>query len=258
MKRVYNLIEEKVQNVPYATFNVNTSLLPSSIDLRSKCPPVYDQGTLGSCTSNAALACVEFIDPTFRGSRLFHYWNERSIDGTTDRDAGSSIGRSIEVLKNIGVCAESLWGYDIRKFTVKPTDECFQKALLHKVVEAELVPMDSIKSCLYGGFPIDLGIKIYSSFESSYTGKISIPKNDEKYLGNHAVLIVGYNDTDSNWICRNSWGSYWGDKGYFYLPYDYLNGRVVSDLWKITKVTTTPNDTSDDVKPVSSCKCVVL
>jgi hypothetical protein len=61
--------------------------LPPSIDLRSKCPPVYDQGQLGSCTGNAVAAAVEFDQrkqrkKVFTPSRLFIYYNERAIEGT--------------------------------------------------------------------------------------------------------------------------------------------------------------------------------
>ena len=57
----------------------------------------------------------------------------------------------------------------------------------------------------------------------------------EVCLGGHAIVCVGYNETQ--WIMRNSWGIGWGDKGYFYLPYQYLlDSTLSSDLWDITKI----------------------
>jgi C1A family cysteine protease len=56
-------------------------------------------------------------------------------------------------------------------------------------------------------------------------------------LGGHAVTCVGYNDAKGVWIMKNSWGSRWGDKGHFYLPYAYLlSTRLSGDMWQITKV----------------------
>jgi C1A family cysteine protease len=56
-------------------------------------------------------------------------------------------------------------------------------------------------------------------------------------MGGHAVLCVGYNDRKQRWIMRNSWGKSWGDKGYFYLPYNYLlNNNLAGDLWVLTTV----------------------
>jgi C1A family cysteine protease len=43
---------------------------------------------------------------------------------------------------------------------------------------------------------------------------------------------VGYDDTQQKFICRNSWGSGWGQKGYFTMPYAYLTQRsLASDFW---------------------------
>ena len=55
-------------------------VLPKMIDLRSKCPPIYDQGELGSCTANACACIYQFGDTqnkSFMPSRLFIYYNER-------------------------------------------------------------------------------------------------------------------------------------------------------------------------------------
>ena len=81
-----------------------------------------------------------------------------------------------------------------------------------------------------------------SSFESGNwwytTGNMPYPNvNREAVLGGHAVLIVGYNDTTQRFIVRNSWGTGWGDKGYFYMPYQVIqNVSMSSDFWVINAV----------------------
>src|SRR5215472_16166590 len=61
--------------------------LPPSADLRSQCPPVYDQGRIGSCTANAIAGAIQFDrrksgeNPDFVPSRLFIYYNERAMEG---------------------------------------------------------------------------------------------------------------------------------------------------------------------------------
>ena len=62
-------------------------ILPSKVDMRGQCPPIYDQGNLGSCTANAIAGAIEFDLmkqklPDFEPSRLFIYYNERQIEGT--------------------------------------------------------------------------------------------------------------------------------------------------------------------------------
>ena len=69
--------------------------LPAKVDLRPHCPPVYDQGQLGSCTGNAIAGAVQFdrekqkLKPDFVPSRLFIYYGERVIEGTVDTDSGA-------------------------------------------------------------------------------------------------------------------------------------------------------------------------
>ena len=94
-----------------------------------------------------------------------------------------------------------------------------------------------MRICLAEGFPFVFGFTVYESFESqqvSKTGKVYMPKKNEKVLGGHAVLAVGYNDKDKRFTVRNSWGTGWGMKGYFTMPYDYLASRYLSDdFWTI-------------------------
>ena len=56
-------------------------------------------------------------------------------------------------------------------------------------------------------------------------------------LGGHAIVIVGYDEEKRLFTFRNSWGEDWGDKGYGYLPYDYVCDKdLASDFWVITKI----------------------
>jgi len=213
--------------------------LPSGVDLRSRMPPVYDQGQLGSCTANAICAAIGFDLPGFVGSRLFVYYNERVLEGTVNTDAGAFLRDGVKSLSTWGICPETLWPYIINQFRVKPPENCYQAALAHRSPKAVNIKntLADMKGCLSAGFPFVVGILVYSSFETNKvaaTGIVSMPGPKERLLGGHAVLICGYDDTRQWWIARNSWGSVWGDRGYFYLPYDYLlNNRLSSDLWSI-------------------------
>ena len=84
------------------------------------------------------------------------------------------------------------------------------------------------------------GFTVYESFESdtvTQTGKVPMPKLNERNLGGHAVLAVGYNDTTKRFIVRNSWGPDWALNGYFTMPYAYLtNSNLSDDFWTIKLV----------------------
>jgi len=232
----------------YAAPVVHLAKLPAKVDLRGKCPPVYDQGQLGSCTANAIGAAIQFdrmkqkLSPNFVPSRLFIYYNERVIEGTVKSDSGAQIRDGIKTVAHDGDCTEKEWPYDIAKFAAKPPPQCYKDALKYKAVTYQRVVQtpSQLKGCLASGYPIVFGFTVYESFESdavAKTGQVPMPKPNEKTLGGHAVLAVGYDESAQRFIVRNSWGKNWGIKGYFTMPYGYLTDSNLSDdFWTIRVV----------------------
>lgn len=228
-------------------YKISNGKLSAQIDLRSQCPNVYDQGQLGSCTANAIAGALEFdrkkqnvVD--FSPSRLFIYYNERAMEGTIKSDSGATIRDGIKSVNKSGDCPETEWPYDITKFSSKPSKSCYKDALKYKSVLYSSISQDlnSMKDCLSSGFPFVYGFTVYNSFESASVAKngiVPMPTKKEKTLDGHAVMAVGYDDSKNWFICRNSWGISWGDKGYFYMPYAYLiNPNLASDFWTIKTV----------------------
>jgi C1A family cysteine protease len=221
--------------------------LPTKTDLRAQCPPVYDQGQLGSCTANAIGGAYEFDQlkeglKDFVPSRLFIYYNERSIEGTVESDSGAMIRDGIKSVAKLGVCPEKQWAYDIAKFRDKPTKACYTAAAKHQAVVYQSVLQDlhQMQGCLASGYPFVFGFSVYESFESAEvakTGVVPLPKQGEKQLGGHAVLAVGYDDASQSFLVRNSWSSAWGDSGYCTMPYAYLTSQQLArDFWVIYTV----------------------
>jgi C1A family cysteine protease len=69
---------------------------------------------------------------------------------------------------------------------------------------------------------------------------LNLPKSGEPGAGphgrpaGHAVMVVGYDDSAKRVLVRNSWGTDWGIKGYFTMPYDYISdNNLADDLWTI-------------------------
>ena len=224
------------------------SPIPKKIDLREKCPKIYDQGVLGSCTANAIGFLYQYDElkqnvlTKFRPSRLFIYYNEREIQGNIDHDCGSSLRDGMKTINKLGVCSEEMWDYDITKYQIKPTDDCYSFANLHKSIKYSKLSQKEIllKTCLNNGYPFAFGISIYESFESedvSKNGVVPIPSKNEKLLGGHAMAAVGYDDEIDCFIVRNSWGVNWGINGYCYIPYKYITDPyLANDFWKLEKI----------------------
>jgi C1A family cysteine protease len=241
---------------------VPTVPLPPTIDLRDQCTPVYDQGKLGSCTANAIAAAIDFerirqgLQP-FYPSRLFVYYNERSMEHTVESDSGAQLRDGIKSVSKIGACSESsasgtpgeaIWPYEIDQFDQQPPKPCFAEAKLDRVLAYMRVPqtLAQLKGCLASGYPFVFGFSVYASFETddvAATGDAPMPTPGEEMIGGHAVMVVGYDDTIERFIVRNSWGAGWGDQGYFTLPYAYVvDSQLASDFWTMRLV-------SDDEAP---------
>lgn len=234
-------------DIPFHQFDIYPRLGDIKlVDLRYNCPPVYSQGYLGSCTANAMAAAYEFDEikqqeaHLFIPSRLFIYYNERLIQGTINEDSGARISVGMKAIDEYGVCPENMWPYHIKDYKDPPPIMCYESAVNHRCIEHKRVKQDLIqmKQCLFLGLPFVFGVDLYTSWDLiGSDGMVPMPGTEEKIIGGHAMLCVGYNDEKKVFIVRNSWGIQWGDKGYCYFPYAYLtNHSMASDFWTLQKV----------------------
>jgi C1A family cysteine protease len=220
---------------------------PKSADLTMHMPPVYDQGQVGSCTANASGAAFEYDAmvqgiPFWTPSRLFIYWNARNLEGTTSQDAGAQIRDVVAGLVKWGTPEETEWPYDQTKWMDEPPAQCYTDAAKNRVLRYLAVnqTVDDICTTVAGGKPVIFGFSVYSYFESeqmAQTGILKMPTTSDSLLGGHATLVVGYDDDDQQMIVRNSWGPNWGQKGYFRMPYPYIEDpNLADDFWVLETV----------------------
>lgn len=264
--RIYGLRRDRCDHRDQL-FTYTPRVLPQAVDLRSWFGPipVEDQGSVGSCTANAFASCMEFwqvrLKPSFRHdlSRLFLYYNERLAEGNVADDAGAELRTGVKSLTRHGICDEAMWPYVPIQFATKPTSDCYTDALQHRVTAYRRIrSLQTLRVALADGYPVAFGFQVFASFESADvadTGIVPMPRTGwfglwrEPELGGHAVLAVGYDDTRDYprrssrhpigcILCRNSWGSKWGDGGHFWLPYQFiLDPDLSSDFWAITQTT---------------------
>lgn len=236
----YYLKRQKYDKRDFLFLKLKTTVvLPPSIDMRNLMPPIYDQLELGSCSANSSTAYDVFLyDNKTELSRLFEYYMVRKIEGTVNEDSGATNRDNVRSIKKNGICEENLMPYDITKFTIPPTKAAIVNAKQYTTSSYEaLSDLSDIKQALSLSKPVIIGMDVFESFEGSEiakTGKMPMPLVTEENLGGHSVLVVGYVDEGSYLIVRNSWGSDWGDKGYFYMPYKYLT-EYTFDYWIMNK-----------------------
>lgn len=211
--------------------------LPPRVDLRPFMTEVESQGDTNSCVANAVAGAYEYLlkrhlgDKAYDVSRLFVYYNSRDLDEDYEdgiEDLGAEIELAIEGLKEYGVCPEDVWPFEEDNVNEEPNDESYEIAAHFLVEDTQLVPTDlnSWREALAEGHPIIFGLSLYDSFDRHRKkGLVPQPTKKERSRedhSGHAMLCVGYSDTDQVFIVRNSWGADWGDEGYCYIPYNYV------------------------------------
>lgn len=233
--------------------------LPAAVTLELLCPPIVDQQQEGSCTANAggsgafdflqmleirekllpSEAPQEFVPSQFQPcSRNFIYYCERDANGTTGEDSGASIRDVCKVLTGLGAPPERMCPYGVATMYEQPLHQAYVEAARHRVKRYfALDGLDDLRHCLADGFPFLAGLSIYDSFLGSAvasTGIVPLPGINESLQGGHALCFVGYDDTTRMFRGRNSWGTSWGQAGYFEIPYDYLdNSGLASEFFTL-------------------------
>jgi C1A family cysteine protease len=229
--------------------------IPSSPqhDLRQYVTGIYAQGDLRSCTANAVCAAYRMdlkkesmtggsgVDPVFDPSRLFLYYNTRRIEGHVLKDSGASIRDTVKSINAVGVCKEVTWPYLETLFNQKPPPTAYKEANGNIVYIYEQLDLDvnQFRACLKDNCPFVFGFNVFESFGDTRSngGRMPLPETNEAKVGEHAVVAVGYDDRSRHFTILNSGGEDWGDKGYFYMPYEFIsNPKWCHDFWKITFV----------------------
>jgi C1A family cysteine protease len=217
------------------------AMMPASMDLSANCPPVFDQGSIGSCTANSSGTMFSFIvksdfRQTFIPSRLYIYYNTRLLMGN-----GAYLRTTMQSLVKYGTCGEASWPYNKALLYARPSDPCYKEgdrrqALNYAAVATNLAAMKAVLQ----SHPFVIGIVVCESFltaQVATTGMVPVPKAKERVLGGHAVCVIGYNDAKQCFLVRNSWGRGWGLNGNFYLPYKYATTKTLAfDAWVIYDV----------------------
>lgn len=210
-----------------------------------------NQWALGACTANATSKAFRYdtiLDNKDCGplSRFDIYWQERKREGTLGQGDTGAIGHDAYwAAVNVGYARETDWPYEWPGMTddAECPNRIFDPATepitaterTYKLTKPwAYVPQTrtAIKRVLSNNQTISFGFVVYESFESNQvaaTGIVPMPTPGEQVLGGHETWIVGYlKDRPEYALVQNSWGDAWGDQGYFWLPWEFIEDRLIA------------------------------
>ncbi|MEK4418614.1 C1 family peptidase [Bacillus sp. FSL K6-0268] len=211
----------------------NPNILPNQINLREYFPEVRSQGKFGTCVPFATTALREYYiakDAGARGTDIT-YLSPSYIYYPSGPKDGMYFESAFQILKQEGVPPETERLYDlnpenINQFKEPLTSLQQRNALPYKISSYQAIRQANmiadIKQALANQDPVLVGIHVYPNFDATPTSGIVPPVTEKKSRGGHALVVVGYDETNQWFIIRNSWGTKFGDHGYAYMTYQTL------------------------------------
>lgn len=229
-------------------FRVSSSSSSSIVSLKNYCSPVDNQFNHGICVANSCVNALELkriqaglthVDL----SRFFTYYNARLAHNAINIDDGTQVRYAMASLNSIGVCRAELWPFISKNINRRPAWKAYRESYKTKISGYYRISGDyksineQIEHAIRAGSPVVFGSKVYSDFrdgrlQDGYVARV--PSKGENYIGRHAMLIVGFDSEKKMFLVKNSWGMLWGDLGYCWLPYKFLENAEASDFWVMT------------------------
>jgi C1A family cysteine protease len=222
---------------------------PTSVDLREYFAETPDQLSLNASSAHACAGLYQYFERRAQGrltrpAPLFLYQTALRLAGSSG-NAAVDLRTTLKAMILCGIPPERYWPYAVERLDAVPD------AFLYSFHEAfrglRYVRLDgrkssggqnlqTVKGFLAGGFPAVFGFAVPNTLETD--GNIPFRPTFDAALGGQAMIAVGYDDrwlrgSRGALLVRSSWGETWGEAGYGWLPYAYVEERLALDFFTL-------------------------
>jgi C1A family cysteine protease len=216
--------------------------------------PVRNQGNCGSCWAFAATAALESqVLLNNQGSASTLNLSEQLLVscGNAGNCGGGYIGSASNYIRDLGLPAETCYPYTAANGTCASacadwTDNSYRIPGWHYVATGTPT-VEVLRNALITYGPLVTTFSVYSDFYYYRSGIYTYTSGN--IVGGHAVLLVGYDDAAQCFIVKNSWGTGWGEAGFFRIAYSQINNLVHFGYSSIAYEGSNPVDPVDPVDP---------
>jgi C1A family cysteine protease len=227
-------------------------------DLRPYSSPRHDQGQTGSCVAQSVVKALENLErqelcrqrgisPLQLGAddhknlsvlALYYLCRERMQPSQVHADSGTYVFLACDCLRRFGVCPEEAWPFDPQKVFEAPSIMAMREAYLHKISAYYRIKQTgqervrSVIDALRANHPVVYATDVGDNWLNYQRGEVlQLPT---VAAGGHATHLVGWDEGRGVFIGENSWGTRWGEDGYYMIAPEVIADSCSRDFWVIT------------------------
>ena len=222
-----------------------------NVDLRPFSSPRQDQKASSSCVAHATVKALEIKRIIEHGpenhvdlSRLAVYYLARELmfPPKTGKDSGTYISHAFDAMRRFGIPPESDWPFDLDKVNSPPSWMAMRSAPGHKITSFFKIRskgnarVDEVVRCLQAGNPVVYGTQVGDEWFNYQVGQVlKLPVGTSS---GHATVLVGF--VNGLFVGENSWGSSWGQEGFYLMDPSVIANETSKDFWVCSATWETP------------------